>query len=97
MSDKFLDVEKIITDKNPKLLKWMPGFAVNYIKRILHQKEMNEVISDFEDLKSSRFCTAVLDRFNIKVEVKGIEKVKKQSLKKGTPIKKGATIILNLS
>lgn len=78
MSDKFLDVEKIITDKNPKLLKWMPGFAVNYIKRILHQKEMNEVISDFEDLKSSQFCTAVLDRFNIKVEVKGIENIPKE-------------------
>ena len=38
-----------------------------------------------------------LENFGLIVEVKGIGKVKKQSLKKGTPIKKGATIILNLS
>ena len=40
---------------------------------------------------------SLLENFGLIVEVKGIGKVKKQSLKKGTPIKKGATIILNLS
>lgn len=40
---------------------------------------------------------SLLENFGLKVKVEGVGKVKKQSIKKGTPIKKGATIILNLS
>jgi cell division protein FtsI (penicillin-binding protein 3) len=40
---------------------------------------------------------SLLENFGMKVKVKGVGKVKKQSIKKGTPIKKGSTIILNLS
>ncbi|MFY0629905.1 MAG: transpeptidase family protein [Flavobacteriaceae bacterium] len=40
---------------------------------------------------------AILENFGLKVKVEGVGKVKKQSIRKGTPIKKGATIILNLS
>jgi 1-acyl-sn-glycerol-3-phosphate acyltransferase len=77
MSDKFLDVEKIIADKNPKVLKWMPGMLLNYVKRILHQKELNSIISDFEDLEGVGFCSAVLKRFNISIDVTGLENIPK--------------------
>ncbi len=40
---------------------------------------------------------SLLENFGLKVKVNGVGKVKKQSIKKGTLIKKGATIILNLS
>jgi cell division protein FtsI (penicillin-binding protein 3) len=40
---------------------------------------------------------SLLENIGLKVKVNGIGKVKKQSIRKGTPIKKGATIILNLS
>lgn len=40
---------------------------------------------------------SLLENFGLLVEVIGTGKVKIQSLKKGTPIKKGTTIILNLS
>ena len=78
MSDKFLDVEKVIASKNAKLVRWMPGFMLGYIKRILHQKEINQIISDFQDLKGVDFCTAVLKRFNIKLEIVGVENIPKE-------------------
>lgn len=40
---------------------------------------------------------SLLENFGLKVKVQGVGKVKKQSIKKGALIKKGATIILNLS
>ncbi|WP_379665127.1 penicillin-binding protein [Pseudotenacibaculum haliotis] len=40
---------------------------------------------------------SLLENIGLKVKVRGVGKVKKQSIRKGTPIKKGATIILNLS
>lgn len=40
---------------------------------------------------------SLLENIGLKVKVKGVGKVKKQSIRKGTLIKKGATILLNLS
>ncbi len=40
---------------------------------------------------------SLLENFGVKVKVRGVGKVKKQSIRRGTPIKKGMTIILSLS
>ena len=40
---------------------------------------------------------SLLENIGLKVKLKGMGKVEKQSIKKGTPIEKGAIIILNLS
>ena len=40
---------------------------------------------------------SLLENYGLKVKINGVGKVKQQSIKKGTPIKKGTTIILNLS
>ena len=42
-------------------------------------------------------AVSLLENIGLNVKIKGIGKVKKQSIKKGALIKKGATIILNLS
>lgn len=78
MSDKFIDIEKIIGDKNPTLLKWMPGFMIRYVKRIIHQKEVNTVIHEFADIYGVDFANALLDRFNIKVDIHGVENIPKE-------------------
>ena len=40
---------------------------------------------------------SLLENIGLKVKVTGVGKVKKQSIKKGSPIRKGVTIVLNLS
>ena len=59
-------------------------------------KNNNETIPNVTGMPGMD-AISILENFGLKVELKGIGKVKKQSLKKGTPIQKGATIILNLS
>jgi hypothetical protein len=39
--DKFVDVEEVIRNKNPHLLKILPGFILKYLKRIIHENEIN--------------------------------------------------------
>ncbi len=56
----------------------------------------NEIIPNVTGMPAMD-AISLLENFGLKVELKGMGKVKKQSLKKGSPIKKGATIILNLS
>ena len=43
MQEKFIDIEKVIKDKNTRLLNILPKFIVNYLKRVAHQDEVNEI------------------------------------------------------
>ena len=76
--DKFIDIEKIIASKNPKLLKWLPKFIIRYLKRILHEDEINDFLEVNKDKKNQDFCQAVIDYFNIKVSVENIERIPKE-------------------
>lgn len=76
--DKFIDVERVIKSKNPKLLKRLPGFVLRYLKRIIHEEEINNFIVENKDKKNQEFCEAVVDHFNIKIEVKHLERIPKE-------------------
>lgn len=66
-----IDIEKVIGSKNPKLLKWLPGFVLNYIKHIIHQEEVNHVLKIYGDKQGIDFLNAVLNYFNIQINLKG--------------------------
>ena len=73
--EKFVDIEKIIASKNPRLLKWMPGFLLRYIKRILHEDDVNAFMKENGDLRNLHFIRKVLEDFNTKLVVKGLENI----------------------
>jgi putative hemolysin len=75
---KFIDIERVIREKNPKLLKRLPGFIVRYLQRIIHEDEINSFLEKNKDLKNQEFCQAVVDHFNIKIEVQNLERVPKE-------------------
>jgi putative hemolysin len=68
-----INIERIIAGKNPKLLKLMPGFVLNYVKKTLHLKHVNEFLKENKDKKDADFIKAVIDYFEIKIVVKGID------------------------
>jgi len=78
MSDKFIDIDKIIEDKNPKLKRWLPKFLINYLKRITHQNEINQIINRTEGMNGFEFCHFVLKEFNITIETTGLENIPKK-------------------
>jgi putative hemolysin len=73
--DRFIDVEKLIASKNPRALKRTPRFVIRYLKHILHQEEINTFIADNKDLKNEAWCQAVVDYFNITINVKHLERI----------------------
>ncbi len=72
---KFIDIQKLIASKNPRLVKWIPGFIMRYLKRILHQDEINTFLSEHKDKKDAAFCDEVMKYLNITVVVEGIERI----------------------
>jgi putative hemolysin len=73
--EKFVDIEKIIRSKNPRLLKWMPGFLLRYIKRILHENDVNSFMAQYGHLRDLDFVHTVLRVFDTKIIAKGLENI----------------------
>ncbi|MEP0713656.1 1-acyl-sn-glycerol-3-phosphate acyltransferase [Algoriphagus sp.] len=77
MSKKFIDIEKLIASKNPALLKWMPGFVLNYIKRVTHEEWMNQILDRVDHLHGIDFAKGIISELNIEVELVGAENIPK--------------------
>ncbi len=83
---KIIDVKQVIHEKNPKLLKFLPGFIVRYLQRILHENDVNQFISDHRNDSPIEFCLSVMKKFNIDLDYEGLENV---------PAEGGAIITMN--
>jgi putative hemolysin len=73
--EKFIDIEEVIKSKNPSLLKWMPGFVLKYIKRIIHQDHVNDFIRRQGDKKSHDFVNEIVKEFGAEVSFEGLENI----------------------
>jgi len=72
---KAIDVEGVLVKKSPKLARFLPHFIVKYLKRIVHQDEINAMINSASDRFGLAFVDAILAEYNIKVETIGFENV----------------------
>jgi len=70
-----IDVEKVLSSKNPALAKAIPGFVVKYLKRVVHQDELNIFLNKWGHLKDSHLIEAGLKHFEIKFRVFGTENI----------------------
>ncbi|MCD6091500.1 MAG: 1-acyl-sn-glycerol-3-phosphate acyltransferase [Bacteroidales bacterium] len=75
MAKDFIDVERIIGSKSKKALKYTPRFIISYLKRIVHQDYINGFLKEQEGVMGFDFVSAVLDEFEIKLNVQGVENI----------------------
>jgi putative hemolysin len=76
-SEKFIDIEKIIASKNPRLLRILPGFILRYIKRVLHVDELNDAIYRNRDRHNLDFVDAAMEEFGANINAIGTENIPK--------------------
>jgi 1-acyl-sn-glycerol-3-phosphate acyltransferase len=72
---QLIDIEKVLHSKNPALARALPEFIINYLKRILHQDELNEFLNKWGHLRDSELISAGLKHFEIKFKVYGSENI----------------------
>lgn len=75
--EDFINLRRMISSKNPRLIKWIPGFILRYLERIIHQDEINAFLRNHPDSYNQEFCTAVVNYLNITYEIKGLERIPK--------------------
>lgn len=75
--ERLINVEKAIKDKNPSLLKWMPGFLLRYIKRILHEDDLNSLFYRTKGSTVSEFMDIGMKEMGPIVTHEGLENLPK--------------------
>ncbi len=76
---QLIDVEKVFASKDANLLKRIPNFIIRYLKRIVHQDEINEFLKETEGIDGIEFVRRSIKWIDIKVDVIGVENVPKDS------------------
>jgi putative hemolysin len=75
MIKKTIDVAKIIKDKNANLYRFLPNFIVNYLKKVIHEDDINDFLNRHGEEKDFVFIQSILDEFKPIVSIKGLENI----------------------
>lgn len=71
-----IDLDNIIKSKDPKLYKRLPRFIIRYLKKIIHQEELNKFILENNKYTGIEFSRNILKDFEISTEYKHKENLK---------------------
>lgn len=70
---KYLDLNEAIKKSDSKLLKKMPAFIINLMKKMIHQDEINLFLNETAELKGIEFHNEIIKRLNLKIDITGLE------------------------
>ncbi|MBE8715396.1 1-acyl-sn-glycerol-3-phosphate acyltransferase [Sphingobacterium hungaricum] len=73
--EKFIHVREVIHKKSPKLAKWIPKPVINYLKKIIHEDDINYIMVKYRDLFGLDFVEALLKELNVEVKLVGGENI----------------------
>lgn len=79
MTRKYIDIEAVVEAKAPSLKSKLPGFMISYLKRIVHEDELNDFFSRHWEDDGPTFITEFLDELGISYKVYGVEKLPQNS------------------
>jgi len=75
---KPIDIKALFAEKNPRLAGLLPGFVYRYINRIMHIREINEIMENYGTLKGVEFAHCMVEHFNVRQNVVGLENIPKE-------------------
>lgn len=75
ISEKTIDIAQVIKSKSEKLYRYLPGFVISYLRRILHEKELNSYLYKNKEAMGIDFATAILNDFGCAINVEGLENI----------------------
>jgi putative hemolysin len=70
--NKLIDIEEVLRQKTTRKI---PRFLVNYLIRTIHQDEINDIIVRYRDLDGVAFMQALVNEFDLTLEVSGEENI----------------------
>ncbi|MDR1344954.1 MAG: 1-acyl-sn-glycerol-3-phosphate acyltransferase [Tannerellaceae bacterium] len=72
---RFIDVNEVLREKAPMLASKLPRFVINYLIRIIHQDEVNEVLNRYRDKEGVDFMAELIRYFDVTLTLTGEENI----------------------
>lgn len=72
---KKVDVAEVLRTKAPAAARYLPGFLTNYLRRIVHEDELNEVLTLYDGLPPAEFARRALAHIDVKYSAVGLDNV----------------------
>lgn len=73
--EKFIEIREVIRKKSPGLAKWIPSPLISYLKRTVHEDDINDIMFRFRDLKGLDFVDALINDLGVDVVLEGAENI----------------------
>ncbi len=78
IKEKIVDVKEMLKNSKSKFYRKLPNFAVNWIAKVIREKELNESHSKYKDKEGMDYVKAGLfEVFNVKINIVGEENIDK--------------------
>ena len=68
-----IDLEEVIRSKKPALARLLPRFVLSYLKRTIHQDEINRILESHSELDPLSFIRAALSDMGITYRAVGLD------------------------
>ncbi len=71
-----IDIDKVLKGKTPKYYNKIPGFLIRYLKRTVHQEDINGILERNRDAEGVEFMHALVkNEFGLTLQLKGEENI----------------------
>ena len=70
-----VDVAEIIRAKSPRRAKKMPRFVINLLRRLVHEKDVNEILAKADGATGIDFVNVGVECLELKRQVSGMENI----------------------
>ncbi len=70
-----IDIEAVLKSKAPQASRWVPKPVIAYLRRIVHEREINEILARCWNLPPQPFIRAVFDYMRIDYTVEGLDRL----------------------
>jgi putative hemolysin len=70
---KLISIRSLFASKKSGFIRFIPGFVISYLERLIHQYEINRFLIDFRDDMGLDFVDKILGRFGVNIRVEGAE------------------------
>ena len=70
-----IDIGAVIREKAPRLARWIPRPAVNWLRRTIHESEINHILENYWSLPPQEFIRAAFREWQISYSMQGLDKL----------------------
>ncbi len=74
---QLLDVGGVLKDRSPKIYKAVPRFVIRWLEKIIHQDEMNAILTKANGIGGQEFLKIVIESIGVKIRFSGLENIPK--------------------